>query len=141
MTSLFQVLMLLLNIVWFIVMGHVIMSWLINFQVLNLRQPLVAQVWDGLNRLLGPVYSRVRNVLPPMGGLDLAPLVVLIGVTVLRILLINNAPAFYCRTLGTSCAPLPRPRGLVHHLFVCDSASKSSQFYRFFHDRRCHAAS
>jgi hypothetical protein len=57
MTSLFQILMLLLNIVWFIIIAHVIMSWLINFQVLNLRQPLVAQIWDGLNRLLEPVYG------------------------------------------------------------------------------------
>ena len=87
--------MLLLNIVWFIVIAHVIMSWLINFQVLNLRQPLVAQLWDGLNRLLEPVYSRVRSVLPAVGGLDLAPLVVLIGVAILRILLINNAALFF----------------------------------------------
>jgi YggT family protein len=71
------------------------MSWLINFQVLNLRQPLVAQIWDGLNRLLEPIYSRVRRFMPQMGGLDLAPLVVLIGVAVLRIILMNNAAAFY----------------------------------------------
>ncbi|MEW9918109.1 YggT family protein [Marimonas sp. MJW-29] len=95
MTSIFQILMLLLNIVYFIVIAHVIMSWLINFQVLNLRQPLVAQIWDGLNRLLEPVYSRVRRFIPPMGGIDLAPLVVLIGVAILRIILINNAAAFY----------------------------------------------
>jgi YggT family protein len=95
MTSIFQILMLLLNIVYFIVIAHVIMSWLINFQVLNLRQPLVAQVWDGLNRLLDPIYSRVRRFLPQRGGLDLAPLVVLIGVAVARIVLMNNAAAFY----------------------------------------------
>lgn len=95
MTSLFQILMLLLNVVYFIVIAHVIMSWLINFQVLNLRQPIVAQIWDGLNRLLEPVYSRVRRVLPPMGGLDLAPLVVLIGIIIVRIVLMNNAPLFY----------------------------------------------
>ena len=95
MTSIFQILMLLLNIVYFIVIAHVIMSWLINFQVLNLRQPLVAQIWEGLNRLLEPVYSRVRQIIPPMGGLDLAPLIVLIGVAVARILLVNNAAAFY----------------------------------------------
>ena len=95
MTSLFQIIMLLLNIVYFIVIAHVIMSWLINFQVLNLRQPLVAQIWDGLNRLLEPIYSRVRRIVPPMGGLDLAPLIVLIGVAIIRIILINNAAAFY----------------------------------------------
>ena len=95
MTSLLQILMLLLNIVYFIVIAHVVMSWLINFQVLNLRQPLVAQLWEGLNRLLDPIYSRVRRIVPAMGGLDLAPLIVLIGVAVLRIVLINNAAAFY----------------------------------------------
>ena len=95
MTSLFQILMLLLNIVYFIVIAHVIMSWLINFQVLNLHQPLVAQIWDGLNRLLEPIYSRVRRLIPQMGGLDLAPLIVLIGVAVVRIILINNAAVFY----------------------------------------------
>ena len=95
MTSLFQILMLLLNIVWFIVIAHVIMSWLINFQVLNLRQPLVAQIWDGLNRLLEPLYAPIRRVLPPMGGLDLAPLVALIAVYALRIILINNIAMFY----------------------------------------------
>jgi YggT family protein len=78
-----------------IVIAHVIMSWLINFQVLNLRQPLVAQVWDGLNRLLDPIYTRVRSVLPQMGGIDLAPLVVLIGVAVARIILMNNAAFFF----------------------------------------------
>ena len=88
MTSIFQILMLVVNIVWFFVIAHVIMSWLINFQVLNLRQPIVAQIWYGLNRLLEPIYSRVRRFLPEMGGIDLAPLVVLIAI---RIVLINNA--------------------------------------------------
>lgn len=95
MFSLLQILLLLLDIVWFVIIAHVIMSWLINFDVLNPRQPLVGQLWDGLNRLLNPVYSRVRAVMPDTGSLDLAPLVVLIGVSVLRILLVNNAAAFY----------------------------------------------
>jgi YggT family protein len=95
MTSLFQILMLLLDILYFIVIAHVIMSWLINFQVLNLRQQLVAQIWYGLNRLLEPIYSRVRAIIPQMGGLDLAPLAVLIGVAIARIVLMNNAALFY----------------------------------------------
>ncbi|MEY4697543.1 MAG: hypothetical protein RIT14_1971, partial [Pseudomonadota bacterium] len=72
-----------------------IMSWLINFQVLNLRQPFVAQLWYGLNRLLEPVYGRLRAILPQMGGLDLAPLIALVAVYALRIVLLNNAAAFY----------------------------------------------
>jgi YggT family protein len=95
MTSLFQILMLILDVVWFFIIAHVIMSWLINFQVLNLRQQFVAQIWYGLNRILEPIYGPVRRMLPQMGGIDLAPLVVLIGVYAIRIILVNNAAAFY----------------------------------------------
>ncbi|WP_050605153.1 YggT family protein [Ruegeria sp. 6PALISEP08] len=95
MLSLIQILLLILDIVWFIILAHVIMSWLINFQVLNLHQQLVAQIWYGLNRILEPIYGPIRRILPNMGGLDLTPLVVLIGVYALRIILINNAPYFY----------------------------------------------
>ncbi len=94
MQSLFQILMLLLNVVWFFIIAHVIMSWLINFQVLNTRQQLVAQIWYGLNRLLEPIYAPVRRVLPAMGGIDLAPLAVLLIVAALRIILVNNYAMF-----------------------------------------------
>ena len=94
MLSLIQILLLILDIVWFIILAHVIMSWLINFQVLNLHQQLVAQIWYGLNRILEPVYGPIRRVLPNMGGLDLTPLVVLVGVYALRIILINNMVYF-----------------------------------------------
>ena len=95
MTSLFQILLLIIGIVKFIIIANVIMSWLINFQILNLRQPLVASIWDGLNRLLEPVYSRIRSFLPQMGGLDLAPLIAFVAVIAIEIVLRNNAMAFY----------------------------------------------
>ncbi len=95
MQSLFQILMLLLDVAWFFIIAHVVMSWLINFQVLNLRQSIVAQIWYGLNRLLEPVYSRIRQFMPQTGGLDLAPLVALLALYALRIILANNAGAFY----------------------------------------------
>lgn len=94
MASLFQILMMIIDIAWFIMIAHIIMSWLINFQVLNLRQPIVAQIWYGLNRLLEPVYGRIRQFLPDMGGLDLAPLVALLALYAIRIVLINNAMSF-----------------------------------------------
>jgi YggT family protein len=93
MTSLYQILMMILNIAQFLILAQVIMSWLVNFQVLNLRQPLVAQLWDGLNRLLEPLYAPIRRVLPPM-GLDLAPLIVLLAIYALQIILRNNIAAF-----------------------------------------------
>ncbi|SFA98237.1 YggT family protein [Poseidonocella pacifica] len=94
MQSLYQIIMLILDVVWFIMIAHIIMSWLISFQVLNTRQPLVAQIWYGLNRLLEPVYAPIRRFLPPMGGLDLAPLVAFIILIALRIVLQNNVGFF-----------------------------------------------
>ena len=71
------------------------MSWLISFQVLNPYQPIVANFWTGLNRLLEPIYRPIRRVMPDLGGLDLTPLVALLGVAILRIILANNAAYFF----------------------------------------------
>ena len=90
MTSIAQILLFVLDIIWWVLIVHIIMSWLINFQVLNTRQPLVAQIWYGINKLLEPIYRPLRRVIPPMGGLDITPIVVFIGIYALRVLIINN---------------------------------------------------
>lgn len=95
MGTLYEALMLILDVVWFVMIAHIIMSWLINFQVLNLRQPLIWQIWNGLNRLLEPIYEPVRRILPNTGGLDLAPLVVFIVIIIAQRALANNAGFFY----------------------------------------------
>ncbi|HEY9040499.1 MAG TPA: YggT family protein [Roseovarius sp.] len=84
MLAIYGPLQLILSIIYFVMIVHIIMSWLINFQVLNLRQPLVAQIWEGLNRLLEPIYQPIRRILPDTRPLDLAPLVALIIVISLR---------------------------------------------------------
>lgn len=95
MQSLFQALMLILQVIWFIMIAHIIMSWLINFQVLNVRQPMVSQIWYALNRLLEPVYAPIRRILPQTPGLDLAPLVAFILLIIVQQTLANNAGFFY----------------------------------------------
>ena len=95
MGTLYEALTLLLNVIWTVMIVHIILSWLISFQVLNLRQPVVAQVWDGLNRLLEPIYAPIRGVLPNTGGLDFAPLVAFIVLIILQRALANNAGWFY----------------------------------------------
>ena len=74
----------LLGVAFMILLIHVIMSWLISFQVLNLRQPLVASIWHGLNRLLEPLYAPIRRFMPNTGALDLSPLVAFIAIIILR---------------------------------------------------------
>ena len=84
MAPFIQTLALILDVAFTLLLVQVIMSWLINFQVLNLGQPLVAQIWQGLNRLFEPVFRPVRNILPNTHPLDLAPLAVFILIIALR---------------------------------------------------------
>lgn len=90
MTSITTILLMILNIAWWIVIVQAVMSWLINFDVVNLRQRFVYSIWSSLNRLTEPLYKPIRQFLPSLGGLDLAPLVVLIGIAALQILIGNN---------------------------------------------------
>ena len=94
MTSLIQIIFLLLDVLWYFILAQVIMSWLLNFGILNSSQPLVIQIWASLNKLLEPIYRPIRNILPATSGIDLAPLVAIIGIIVIRIILINNLSAF-----------------------------------------------
>ncbi|MDA8584903.1 YggT family protein [Rhodobacteraceae bacterium] len=93
MYSIFAIIELLLHVAFMILLVHVIMSWLINFNVLNLGQPIVASVWDGLNRLLQPIYDPIRRMLPNTGALDLAPLVAFLIIIILRDIVVPNMAA------------------------------------------------
>ena len=84
MMAIYGPLILILNVIFYFMVAHIIMSWLINFQVLNLHQPLVYQIWVGLNRLLEPIYQPLRNILPDTRPLDLAPLAAFIILISLR---------------------------------------------------------
>ena len=84
MSAIYGPVFLILDVAFLIMIAHIIMSWLISFQVLNLYQPLVAQIWTGLNRLLEPIYGPIRRVLPNTQPLDLSPLVAFIILISLR---------------------------------------------------------
>lgn len=90
MASLLEILLMVIGVLRLFIFAHFIMSWLIQFEVLNLRQQFVAQLWYGLSRLLEPVYGPIRRILPQMGGIDLAPLVALLGLEAIRIVLTNQ---------------------------------------------------
>lgn len=87
MSDVIEILLMIIGVARFFIIAHFIMSWLIQFQVLNIRQEFVARLWYGLNRLLEPIYAPIRRILPDMGGIDLTPLVALLGLQAITILL------------------------------------------------------
>jgi YggT family protein len=95
MQSIFEILLMLIGVARFFIFAHFIMSWLISFDVLNVRQPVVGQIWNMLQRILEPLYAPIRRVMPNLGGIDLSPIAALLALEALRIVLINNASAFF----------------------------------------------
>src|SRR5881397_2923724 len=78
---------LLLNVVFWVIIIQVVMSWLFAFNVLNTSSHGVRTLAVALDRLTAPLYRPIRRILPDFGGIDFSPLVVLILVQVLHKLL------------------------------------------------------
>jgi YggT family protein len=95
MLTIITILDLAFSLVFYIILIQVILSWLVSFNIVNLHQPVVYQIWSGLNRLTEPLYRPIRRFLPDMGGLDLAPLIVIFALIALqRVIYINFATAY-----------------------------------------------
>lgn len=78
MKAILDVLLAILSIATWIILIQAVLSWLLTFRVLDLRNNIVAQIWGGLERLTEPLYRPIRKILPQMSGIDLTPLVVLL---------------------------------------------------------------
>lgn len=68
------------NLYILVILVDVILGWLINFQVINGSNSVVRTVHTFTYKLTDPAYRRIRQVIPPIGGLDLSPLVLFFGV-------------------------------------------------------------
>lgn len=56
-----------------------IFSWLITFNIVNLRNPAMGQIYQLTKNITEPILAPIRRFVPPMGGLDLAFLVAIMG--------------------------------------------------------------
>lgn len=79
-----QILAILLNILWWIIIVQAVMSWLIAFNVINTHNDFVGQLWHVLDRITEPLYRPFRRIMPDFGGIDLTPMVVLILLIILQ---------------------------------------------------------
>ncbi|TNE26942.1 MAG: YggT family protein [Alphaproteobacteria bacterium] len=82
-----DLLILALTVYLYIIIASVIVNWMVMLQVLNIRNPIAKKINDLLTRATDPAYKRIQKVLPPVGGFDFSPLVLLIGITMLQRLL------------------------------------------------------
>ena len=87
LTALFNILELLLSVVWWIIIIQVVLSWLFAFNVLNTSSDGLRRFVEALDRVTEPLYRPIRKVLPDFGGIDFSPLILLLLLGVLQILL------------------------------------------------------
>ena len=86
---------LLLSILTWIIIGQVILSWLLAFNVLNTSSQGVRTFAMALERITAPLYRPIRKILPDFGGLDFSPLVILILIQVIKKLLAGVVASYY----------------------------------------------
>ena len=85
--SLFQIADVLLQIVWWIVIIQIVLSWLVAFNVINTSNDFVRTFYNALDRITRPLYAPIRKIMPDFGGIDFSPVVVLLLLFVLSTLL------------------------------------------------------
>src|SRR6478736_6084297 len=93
--ALVQIADLLLTILTWIIIGQVILSWLLAFNVLNIHSGGVRNFIIALDRLTAPLYRPIRRILPDFGGIDFSPLVILILIQVIKRLLAGVVTQYY----------------------------------------------
>ena len=79
----------LLDIYLWMIIASVIISWLVAFDVLNIRNKWVYKGCNLLNKLVEPSMAFVRKYIPPIGGLDLTPMVIIFGIYLIQGVLIS----------------------------------------------------
>jgi YggT family protein len=78
------------NLVWWLILASVVLSWLFAFNIVNVNNSTVRQISYGLSRLTEPMLAPIRRILPSLGGIDLSPIVLLIGLEFLRRFIIET---------------------------------------------------
>ena len=79
----------IIDIYFWIILASVILSWLVAFNVVNRSNPYVRQIGQALEKLTEPLLRPIRRFLPDLGGIDISPIILLIGLQFLGILIDN----------------------------------------------------
>lgn len=72
-----------------IILLQVVISWLIAFEVINAGNQQAQNLIRLLQKATDPIYKPLRKYVPAIGGIDLTPLIVIIGLSFLRNILIG----------------------------------------------------
>jgi YggT family protein len=80
----------LLRLYVYVLIAAAVLSWLIAFNVVNVRSPVVAALANLLYQVTEPVLRPIRNILPNMGAIDLSPVVLILVILFIQSVIIPN---------------------------------------------------
>ncbi|VAW17121.1 Cell division integral membrane protein, YggT and half-length relatives [hydrothermal vent metagenome] len=84
MRAILEVVILLLDLYWWVLLAMIVLSWLISFNVINTANQFVATVHRVVTSLTEPLLKPIRRVVPAVGGLDLSPIILFVGLFFVR---------------------------------------------------------
>lgn len=79
-----NLLLFLLDVCFWIIIIQVVLSWLITFEVINIRNPQAANFVRLVDRITAPVYTPLRKVVPPIAGIDITPIIIIFAIYLLK---------------------------------------------------------
>jgi YggT family protein len=88
MRAVLDIIMVALNLYTWVIIAGAILSWLIAFGVVNIRNDIVRSIWNLFLALTEPFLRPIRNFLPSTGGVDISPIILLLGVMLLERIII-----------------------------------------------------
>ena len=91
--ALLDIICLLLDVLKWLIIIQMILSWLIAFNVINTYNDFVRQLNYALDRITAPLLNPIRRILPDFGGLDFSPMVLLLLIWIVQRLLLGLYPA------------------------------------------------
>ena len=78
MRAILEIILLVLDLYVYLLIASAILSWLVAFNVVNTRNPLVAGIAEFLYRITEPLLAPIRSFMPNFGGLDISPIIVIL---------------------------------------------------------------
>jgi YggT family protein len=90
MIELLQFISYLLTLYVYVLIAAAVLSWLIAFNVVNMRNGLVAGIAEFLYRITEPVLRPIRNALPNLGGIDISPVIVILIIVFIQSVILPN---------------------------------------------------
>lgn len=80
----------LLQLYEYVVIAAVVVSWLIQFNVINTHNPFVRSLLQALTAVTEPLLKPIRRVMPDLGGLDVSPIILLLALLFVRSVVIDG---------------------------------------------------